>query len=717
MFADEDRIRAELGRYRGEASIAAVNGPNSIAISGRRSVIHSLVEKFRSDGVSVRTMAAGRAFHSPLMDPMLDEFHKIASEVRFSAPTIPLIMNVTGRVATAGDVLGADYWTRHVREAVQFKSGMETLQQLGCGLFLEIGPGSTLLGMGRRCLPTMPASGLTSLRKDRDDWQEILASLATLYVQGAPVDWLRFDAQSRRQKVALPTYPFQRERYWTDAASSPARQRPEAGADSPAAGKHPLLGRQVRSALKEMLFEQRLGARTLPFLADHQVFGTVLFPATGYIEIAAAAAAEVLGAGRHTIENLSIADPLVLMRDESVIVQAALAPDGAGSAVFQLFSGDETADGRVERWRLHASAVVRADDGREELHTPALEAMKQQCQLRISIEDQYAALRAQGLEYGATFRGVTELWSGEQAALGAIQLPAGAGDPGAFHLHPALLDACLHVLGPVLARPSDSDAGHTYLPVTVDRVRVLRTPGPRVWSCATIRATTSGPQETVIADLSVFSDAGDIVATIEGLHLKRATREALRRAAQSAVSDWLYEVTWQQRAPVAGPDRQLSAGTWLVLGDGTPVSLATARKLADHGSQVVLAEPWSHYEVVSERHVRLNPLAREDFDRLSREMLSAGTTPLAGVVYLWGASQPPAETLSEIQDCERLGCGACCRSSTARSQSRRESAAIVDCDARRPGGECSQARAPAQTSVWDWHGPSRLVPGSGSRCV
>ncbi len=655
VFTDEDRVRAALARYRGDVSIAAVNGPNSIAISGRRAAIQSIVEQLRHEGVSVRPMSAGRAFHSPLMDPMLDEFHKIASEVRFSAPTIPLLMNVTGRVATAGDVLGADYWTRHVREAVQFKAGMETLHQRGCGLFVEIGPGATLLGMGRRCLPDDAGVWLNSLRKDRDDWQEILASLASLYVQGVQVDWPRFDAGYRRRRVVVPAYPFQRERYWTEAAPSLARQR----VAMESAGSHPLLGRRVRSALKEILFEQRLGAQTLPFLADHQVFGTVLFPATGYIEIAAAAAEEALGPGRHTIENLSIADPLALTHDETVILQAALTPDGDGSAVFQLFSGDEAADGRVESWRLHASAVVRrAGDGGEQPQTPALDVMKRQCQVRVSIEDEYAALRAQGLEYGASFRGVTELWSGDEATLGAVDLPAVAGDPSAFHLHPALLDACLHVIGPLLARLSDSAAGtHTYLPVTVDRVRVLRKPGRRVWSGATIRSTTAGPQETVVTDLSVFDETGELVATIEGLHLKRATREALRRATQSSVSDWLYEIAWRPGAAPAASDRKVLAGTWLVLSDGTSVSVETAQRLAGQGARVIVAEPGSQYEVVSDTHVRLNPVAREDFDRLARETLAAGGAPIAGVISLWSASRPAGETLNAIEDFERLGCG------------------------------------------------------------
>ena len=293
VFTEEDRARAALVAI-GEASIAAERAEQHRDLR-RRAAIQSIVEQFRRE-VSVKPMAAGRAFHSPLMDPMLDEFRQIASEVQFSAPTIPLLMNVTGKMTSAGDVLGADYWTRHVREAVQFKAGMETLHQRGCGLFLEIGPGATLLGMGRRCLPDDAGVWLNSLRKERDDWQEILASLAAMYVHGVPVDWPRFDAGYRRRRIAVPAYPFQRERYWTDPRRL-ARQRVAVDA----AGRHPLLGRRVRSALKEILFEQRIGAETLPFLADHRVW-TCCFLRRVCRNAAAAAEEEVLGAGRHDRE-------------------------------------------------------------------------------------------------------------------------------------------------------------------------------------------------------------------------------------------------------------------------------------------------------------------------------------------------------------------------------------------------------------------------------
>ena len=125
------------------------------------------------------------------MDPMLDSFEQVAKEVKFFAPRIPFVSNVTGRLASSEEVTRADYWRRHVRDVVRFEDGVKTLRQLGARAFVEIGPGTTLLGMGRRCLPEDEGVWLPSIRKDRDDWQEMLTSLATLYVRGADVDWQR----------------------------------------------------------------------------------------------------------------------------------------------------------------------------------------------------------------------------------------------------------------------------------------------------------------------------------------------------------------------------------------------------------------------------------------------------------------------------------------------------------------------------------------------
>ena len=643
VFDVEARVREAIGPHAGAVAIAAINGPDAVAISGRRAEVRAIAERFERAGVRVKPMVASRAFHSPLMDPMLDAFRDVSSRLTFSAPQVPIVSNVTGAVAASGEMQSADYWGRHARGAVRFAAGVDALQALGCDTFVEIGPGSTLLGMGRRCVPDAAGTWLPSIRSERGERQEILSSLATLYVRGAEIDWQGVERTGSRRRTALPTYPFQRERYWTNrAAGAPFAAEPSGVA-------HPLLGRRVPTALKEALFEQVISLASLPFLTDHQVHGTVLFPATGYVEIAAAAGSQVLE-GTTIVENLSIADPLPLPRAGEVVVQTIVAPSESGSAVVQIFSGART-NGRVEAWRLHATATVSIVDSASAA-LPRLSDVRAACTTVVEVEAEYAALRATGIDYGDAFRGLASLSIGERSAVGDVRLPEAAGDAAPFGCHPALLDACLHVLGPMLA--TRAGRGSTYLPVTIDRVRMLGAPGARVWSTATLRASGSS-DETLVADLAIFDEAGAPVASIEGLHLKRATAEALRRATRSRVADWLVDIAWQPAAGHAG-ESHVASGTWLVLGDASATSAQLVARLSQSGARTVVVEAAGGYEMLSAGHVRVDPLSAADFDRLSREAI--GDEPLAGLVFLWSASTAaPDASLDDIESRVRLGCG------------------------------------------------------------
>jgi polyketide synthase 12/polyene macrolide polyketide synthase/epothilone polyketide synthase D len=645
VFAEEAVVREALARYP-DVAIASVNGPRMVVISGARETIHAIADDLQRREIHVKAMTTPRAFHSSLMDPMLDEFEQAAGELSFEAPRIPLVSNVTGKLASADELCRPEYWRRHTREAVQFKSGIETLAGLGIRHFLEVGPGATLLGMARYCLPDESRVWLPSIREKSDDCQEILTSLATLYVNGVDVDWQAFDRGRVRHKVSLPTYPFERDRYWTDVS----RQVSAVNDDTSGAPRHPLLGRRVRSALKETLFERKVSVATQPFLADHQVFGAVLFPAAGYVEIATAAAAEMFGGGPHVIENLVIADPLVLPRDGETTLQAVLTPEGT-SISFQLFSV-EPGDDAVERWRSHTTAVVRRSPDQTAASVDSLEAVRTRCQTKGSVEDLYENLRAQGLEYGPAFAGLTELWSGDNEALASVRLPEAAGDAAPFHLHPAMLDACLHVVGALLPESSGSDT--TYLPVTIDQFRLLRTPGARVWSHAAIRGDVG---ETIVIDLTLFDDSGVVVAIVGGLHIKRATREALRRATRTGIGDILYEIAWQGRPPLPSPRQpQDAAGTWLVLSDGGNIAASLSARLTDQGTRVIVATAGERYETQGPGRVSLNPVERADFERLVAESLTADALPLVGVVYAWGMEPPADADADDIGGAVRRSC-------------------------------------------------------------
>ncbi|HEY9740894.1 MAG TPA: thioester reductase domain-containing protein [Coleofasciculaceae cyanobacterium] len=215
VFASESQVQTVIQPYAQELSIAAINGPQSTVISGKREAVQDAIATLQAEGVKAKKLTVSHAFHSPLMEPMLVAFEQVASDISYSLPNIKLISNVTGELATA-EIATPEYWCRHVRQPVRFAAGMETLHQQGYEVFLEIGAKPILLGMGRYCLPEGVGVWLPSLYQGREDWQQLLQSLGALYVRGVAVDWPSFDQDYPRRRLQLPTYPFQRQRYWVD---------------------------------------------------------------------------------------------------------------------------------------------------------------------------------------------------------------------------------------------------------------------------------------------------------------------------------------------------------------------------------------------------------------------------------------------------------------------------------------------------------------------
>ncbi|NBD13838.1 type I polyketide synthase [Corallococcus silvisoli] len=226
-----------MERWKDEVSIAAINAPASVVLSGRRTVIQSLTAAFQAQGLRIQPLTVSHAFHSPLMEPMLAAFEQVARGVHYAQPTVDLISNLTGELA-GPEIATPGYWTRHVREPVRFADGMRTLHQQGHLVFVEVGPKPTLLGLGRQCLPeSTDALWLPSLRADRDDWRQLLTSLCALYTRGGAVDWRGFDRGLARRKVPLPTYPFQRQRCWYEESQRPRKREARGTPSAPSTSR------------------------------------------------------------------------------------------------------------------------------------------------------------------------------------------------------------------------------------------------------------------------------------------------------------------------------------------------------------------------------------------------------------------------------------------------------------------------------------------------
>ncbi|HEV2130247.1 MAG TPA: acyltransferase domain-containing protein, partial [Longimicrobiaceae bacterium] len=541
--AEEALVAEAIASYADSVSIAAVNGPQSVVISGAASAIEEIVASLCARAVDCKRLTVSHAFHSPLLDPMLATFEAAAAGVPLQRPRLRLISNLTGAVADA-ELTHPGYWRRTAREPVQFARSMRTLAALGCDAFIEIGPHPVLLGMGQSCIAPEKALWLPSLRRERDDWCELLGGLAQLHVAGAEVRWEEFHRGRGRRKVWLPTYPFQGARYWIDP-------RPAASAAAPPTrgnGAHPLLGVPLRTAGTQRIFEARLGADQPAYLADHRVHGAVVLPAAAYIEMVAAAAEAVLGARAAEIEDLVLHEPLVLPEGELRTVQTVVTAEGDGAAGVEIFSLEESgAEVQAEGWRLHASATaLRRPAGTPPPEVVSLTGLAAQLPEERSAAEHYEEMAARGLDFGERFHGVLRLRRGEGEALGEARLPESlAAQEKEYRIHPVLLDACLQAVGGALP----ASDGATYLPLSFGRIRLHAGLTGTVRSCALVRPPETG-QQTLTAELQVYDDTGRTLLEVEAISLRPAARAALR-ATGEAFEEWLYDLVWEPQPRIS----------------------------------------------------------------------------------------------------------------------------------------------------------------------
>ncbi|MET7607649.1 SDR family NAD(P)-dependent oxidoreductase [Streptomyces avermitilis] len=524
--ATEDEVLPHLTDGVG---IAAINGPRSVVVSGAEDAVTAIAEVFRQQGGKSSRLKVSHAFHSPLMDPMLEEFAEVVRGLTFHRPQIPVVSNLTGRLA---EPYTPEYWVRHVREAVRFADGVRTLNDLGVTTFVEIGPGGVLSALAEGCLDddvvTVPA-----LRADRPERVALVAAVSELHAHGVSPDWHAFFPGARR--VDLPTYAFQYERYWLDASPAAPGGVRAAGLGS---ADHPLLGAAVSLAGgDERLLTGRLSLRTHPWLSDHAVLGTVLLPGTAFVELAVRAADE---AGCALLEDLTLEAPLVVPEQGGVAVQVWVgAADGTGRRPLTVHSRPE--DDADLPWVRHATGFVT--EGTEEAGAAAadrtLTAWPPTGSEPVDLDGFYDRLAALGLAYGPAFRGLRSAWRTGEEVFAEVALPDGT-DTGSFLLHPALLDAALHAIGAAGADGSlVAEADGPLLPFAWSRVSV------RATGASTLRVRLA-PAGTDAVSLLVADGAGEPVASVESLTLRAVSAERLRKRS----GDEMFTV---ERAPLTLP--------------------------------------------------------------------------------------------------------------------------------------------------------------------
>ncbi|MFI1711820.1 beta-ketoacyl synthase N-terminal-like domain-containing protein, partial [Streptomyces griseoruber] len=570
LQATEEEVLPLLGEAVG---IAAVNGPQAVVVSGAAEAVEAIADGFRARGRKVTALRVSHAFHSPLMEPMLDDFRAVAETLTYSAPRIAVVSNVTGRLAEPDELTSPDYWVRHVRQPVRFADGVRALAERKVGRLLELGPDGQLTSLAQSCLDGGSEVFATALRKDRPEPESLLAALAQLHVSGLPVRWdtaFPHDDDPTgpdQEHVTLPTYAFQRRRFWSRDTGSTLG---DLGAVGLGAAGHPLLGAAVELAGGDgLLLTGRLSCGVQEWLRDHVVAGVVVFPGTGFLELALWAG-ERAGCGR--VEDLTLAAPLVVPERGGVRVQVRVGgPDEGGRRVLEIHSrGEDALDS--DAWTLHATGVlsgaasgVLAADRFDFGVWPPRGAVVE------SVEGVYERFAGLGLSYGAVFRGLRGVWRRGDEVFAEVALPDGA-EEGAerFGVHPALADAALHA---VMFTSVFGD-GRVRLPFSWSGVSLWAS-GARVLRVRMV-VLGSGAVALELADAS-----GGPVASVESLVLREASGDL--GAAATRHVDNLFQTDWV-KVPASPAPVPVAARTALPEPDEsvpTDVLLRVERPAAD----------------------------------------------------------------------------------------------------------------------------------------
>lgn len=661
VIANKSRIEQAIAPFSREVSIAAINGPESVVISGKRETLQQITQQLVAEGIKTRQLTVSHAFHSPLMEPMLGQFRRVANTITYQPPKINPISNVTGQ-RVYEEIATPDYWVRHLQETVRFADGVKVLREQNINFAIEIGPKPTLLGMvelqsSENSSPTLMM--MPSLREHRSDWQQMLESLSQLYVHGVEIDWSGFDKDYVRNKVVLPTYPWQRQRYWVKSA-----QHKHA-----AKSLRPLIDRRMKLPRhNETIFEKEFSLEALPFLDDYRIYGSVVSPGASYLSmilsIAELYANDRLNGGNSTkqttylLKNVTFPAPLAIADRAIRTVQVVCSPSNAAlnkrgnETQFELFSFAEdipesnSTDVDFETPVTHTTGQFKL----ENTVPPRVDIEEIQARFPQEIECNpfYQKFTDKGFVFGSRFRWLEKVWIGNGEALARLRKPESIESFNGYVIHPGLLDACTQVPFAISSGDENEESEPT-VPFALNELRCYQPASGQTWWVHAIET------DRYRWDVSLFDESGQAIAEFVGLENRIAMPEASQRV--DFWHDWLYTVDWRSQ-PLLIPEQldvnQTVAETWLLFAQPEGIGADLAAHLQSQGKRCIFVVPGREY-TVTEQHitpaghlgdvsldgvtklttvVTLNPASLNDY-KCFLETLADSGSPCQYVLYLW----------------------------------------------------------------------------------
>jgi acyl transferase domain-containing protein/acyl carrier protein len=647
LEAEAREVESWIAEDPSHLSLAACNGPRSFIVSGHAAAVDSLLHRLQAQGRFARRVPVEVASHSPLVDSLRADLLEALHGLRAQQGQIPLWSTVTSRWLEAADLTPA-YWAENLRQPVQFWRGVQHLLEQGASILLEISPHPVLVPAMQEGVRHQKSAALAlgSLKRQQPERLALLQGLARLYERGAALRWSALFPQPARV-VPLPAYPWQRSSFWLEAPG--ARKTQDGSSETKRNGisaqpaAFALLGQRLRSPLHDSLYETVIDRSTFTFLGEHRVSGQIIFPAAVYLLMALSAISAMDQQRSYALIDTLFVTPFLLTDAQPRVLQIVLSPqqvDAPATAGTWSISGvPEQGSVEEERpWRIYASGQWRqlapAEQPLANGKEPAYQEVLAHPTQEMSGDEYYQRMRACGFEYGPSFQGVQHLWLAQDAALGLIHLPASLSPQNlARYAHPALLDACFQVFSAALFQQMEGRQGDYYLPARIERISIYRDFPEQIWSYAVLQRDDEAQQKVIKGYISLFDQAGALLARIEAFQARQAKKSFLAGNASAWLEPMCYQLQWHPQAQPAHTDKpkQVRSGAWLIFAGQNGPGHDLAALLRDQGVSCVIVRPDSTQ-------------TPEEQVRQVLDEVSSG--PWSDLVYLWGLDLPFSEEMS-----------------------------------------------------------------------
>lgn len=650
LLTTQDKVDALLEGAQG-VQIAACNAPGNTVVSGTVEGIAAIIEKAKAQDIDARLLTVSHAFHSNMMQAMLDDFKAIAESIAFQPAKLDVVSTVSGAM-NQGEMSTAAYWVDHVKRPVMFVNAVNKLPELKVNLCLEIGPGSTLTGLATQILGTDQCRFVHTLRAKQDSGRQFNLAAGQLYAHGVNIKWSEFDAPYARQRVAAPSYAFDRKRYWLGDNDNGVAM----GGGAMGEVTENLLT-MLRSPMSEdYFFENNFGVAHPFNLDDHRLYEVVVAPGAFHVANTILCARDVYGEKPVKLDDVVFPEPFILEEGQKRRLHYGFKKTGeeSGAPSYEVkgFSRDEKSSGEND-WTMHASLNVAAcenPDTTQVLTPEDIQQIKERSTHAFEGSMFYGEMWKVGYQLGSQFQWISAFWRRPGETLTKLRLPESAIEQGKYMIHPGLMDSCFQSSA-LAAMHDEFDASKVdaiYIPFALENLRFFRKPTSELWCHVKIKNPPEDPtaiMESYSHTIQVYDEDGNILIDVETLHSKRAPKEALLRALSKDPFDGHYDVHWKTQSIPADQEVKPLAGTYVVVGETSSLASSICNELASREGVNVWQLVCDNAETFTQdgNCITLNP---EDGGQWMQSMGAlGGIDKVAGIIYVAPDDGPDGDVM------------------------------------------------------------------------